>query len=121
MPTTMLAVALGAVAGALLRFTVTLVLAPRGGWPLATLLVNLAGRLAIGAFAGLASRHPALADWRPLLVTGLLGSLTTFSAFSIELVMLFERGQPWHALGYALASVGAGVALAYLGFVLGRL
>ncbi len=120
MPMT-LAVALGAVIGALLRMAVTLALPPRGSWPVATVLVNLAGSLAIGAFAGLAARHPALADWRPLVVTGFLGSLTTFSAFSIELVMLFERGQPLHALGYALISVGAGVVLAYLGYVVGRM
>ena len=57
-------------------------------WPLSTLLVNVVGCFAIGVFMALFQRQQLSDEWRLLLVTGGLGALTTFSAFSFETLML---------------------------------
>jgi CrcB protein len=67
--------------------------------------VNVAGSAAIGIAAGLGVQGPA----RLLLVTGFLGGFTTFSAFSLEAGVLFERS-PLLAALYVVASVGLGLA-----------
>lgn len=88
-----------------------------GGWPLATFLVNLLGSLLIGVLVALLWRNePA----RLLLGVGLLGGFTTFSAFSLELWQLIERGQQGMAVIYALASVLLALLATMAGFALGR-
>ncbi|HEX8578027.1 MAG TPA: fluoride efflux transporter CrcB [Allosphingosinicella sp.] len=119
----LLLVMIGGAAGAGLRYEAGRIALSRfgGAFPSGTLFVNLLGSLAIGLLAGLLLAQGA-AD-RPLwlfLATGLLGGFTTFSAFSLELVQLVERGQPLAAAGYAAFSVVAGLALAALGFAGGR-
>ncbi|HEX5644247.1 MAG TPA: CrcB family protein, partial [Erythrobacter sp.] len=59
-------------------------------------------------------------QWRLLLGVGLLGGFTTFSAFSLELMLLIERGQAATALTYAAVSVLAGLAALYLGLIVMR-
>ena len=83
------------------------------GFPIGTLAVNVVGGLAMGLLAGwLATRASGDEALRYLLGVGLLGGFTTFSAFSLELVVMVERGNWGVAIGYALASViGSMVAL----------
>lgn len=117
----LLFVFLGGGVGSLLRFGLSLaaqqVQRPNAAWPWATFACNLLGCLAIGALAGWFGRQdspsPLLAR---LLMTGLIGGFTTFSAFGLETLTLLQRGQGGIALGYALASVLGGVALAAAGW-----
>ncbi len=110
-----LLVALGGAAGALARWGVAVAL-PRssGGWPWATLTVNLTGCLLIGVLlAVLAARRPDDDRMRTFLGAGVLGGFTTFSAFAVEVAELLRRGMPVSAAGYVAASVlGAVLAVA---------
>ncbi len=113
-------VALGGAVGAVLRYHVGLAvarIAGSGGFYWATLAVNVAGSLAMGLLAGWLVRSGGNEPMRLLLGVGLLGGFTTFSAFSLELVALIERGAFALAAGYALLSLVAGVAGLYLGLV----
>jgi CrcB protein len=114
------AVAAGAALGALLRWGASLWLnGPGAGVPLGTLLVNCVGGLAIGfAMVGFA-RHPD-ETLRLFLVTGVLGGLTTFSAFSGESLALLLRGAWGWALVHTLAHVTGALACAALGHRLGQ-
>jgi CrcB protein len=115
-----LCVAGGAAAGGLLRWLAGLWLNPLwGGFPLGTLAVNAAGGLAIGmATAWFAQQPNDLL--RLLLVTGVLGGFTTFSAFSIESLTLLQRGAWGWALAHALGHVAGALACAGLGWALGQ-
>lgn len=100
-----LAVALGAAVGALLRWQAGLWFNPLwSGFPLGTLLVNLLGGLGIGLAMAWLGRHPD-EGLRLLLVTGLLGGFTTFSAFSAESLALIEKGDLGGALFHTLVHV----------------
>ncbi|WP_040338836.1 fluoride efflux transporter CrcB [Candidatus Blastococcus massiliensis] len=116
------AAALGGALGALARWGVAEALpSDAGGWPWATLLVNLTGCLLLGLLLGrVVPRFPDATWPRPFLVTGLLGGFTTFSAFALETVQLTEGGHPGAAAGYVLASVAGGIAAAALGTRAGR-
>ena len=104
-----LLVFLGGGLGSVLRFATyhaaRLWLPPSFPW--GTLAVNVLGGVAAGAVAGwFLSRSVGGADSASLfLMTGLLGGFTTFSAFSLDAVLLWQRGQPAVALGYVAASV----------------
>jgi len=123
-------VAAGGALGALARFHVGGLVAgltqARGGetFPWATLGVNIAGSLLIGALTGWLARGTTAAgtteSLRLLLGVGLLGGFTTFSAFSAELVTMLHRGQTGAALLYAAASLVAGMAAVILGLVAGQ-
>jgi CrcB protein len=91
------------------------------GWPWGTLAVNVLGCLAIGVLLGLAERH----DWvsrevRLLLVTGFLGSFTTFSAFGWETYGLLRADEVAQAGAYVVASVVLGLVAVWAGAVLAR-
>src|SRR3954470_6900608 len=88
--------ALGGALGALSRWGVATVLPPSpGGWPWATLLVNLTGCLLIGVLlAVLLARFPDRPLLRPFLATGVLGGYTTYSTFAVDSVALIEAGRP---------------------------
>ncbi len=103
--------ALGGALGALARWGVATVLPHSpGGWPWATLLVNLTGCLLLGALAAaLTARSPEPPWARPFLAVGVLGGYTTYSAFAVEAVALVEAGDPVLASGYVLVSVLGGV------------
>ena len=92
------------------------------GFPLATLLINIAGSLAMGLFVGfLARTTPAWqADARLFVAVGILGGFTTFSAFSLDAITLIERGEIGQAVLYVGASVVAAIAALYLGLILMR-
>jgi len=82
-----------------------------GGWPWATLLVNVAGAFLLGyAVTRLQERLPLSAYRRPFLGTGVCGGLTTFSTMQVELLQMLDAGRVGLALGYALVSVVAGFA-----------
>ena len=121
-------VALGGGAGAVLRYqagrSLTGLLGPAAvaSFPWATLFVNIAGSLAMGLLAGWLARHGQGGDtWRLLVGVGLLGGFTTFSAFSLEMMLLIERGQAGTAFVYAAISVLAGVTALYIGLIAMRL
>ena len=119
-PNALLLVAAGGAAGSVARYLLagwTLFAAPGQKFPFGTLLVNLAGCLAVGLLAGAAERHGAwLTDeLRLLLFTGVLGGFTTFSAFGLETAQLLRRGDWLLAGGYVGASVLLGLALVLLG------
>ena len=112
-------VALGGALGSLGRYGLQLaslrVMGP--AFPVGTLALNVLGCLAMGLlFVWLTER--GLMRFAPLLITGILGGFTTFSAFSLDAFLLWEKGQMVGAAGYVLASVllslaavGAGVWL----------
>ena len=121
-------VALGGGVGALLRYqagrTLTGLLGPAAvaTFPWATLFVNISGSLAMGLLAGWLARHGQGGEtWRLLVGVGLLGGFTTFSAFSLEMMLLIERGQAGTAFAYAAISVLAGVTALYIGLIAMRL
>jgi CrcB protein len=81
------------------------------------LTVNLVGSLAMGLLAGWLARHRENTEpLRLLLGVGLLGGFTTFSAFSVESLVLLQRGEWILALGHTLAHVVGALACAVLGF-----
>lgn len=115
-----LAVAAGSALGALLRWRAGVWLNGSGlGFPLGTLLVNLAGGLAVGLALAWFERRPDEL-LRLLLVTGFLGGLTTFSAFSGESLGLLQRGQPGLALLHSAAHLLGALACAATGYTLMR-
>jgi CrcB protein len=117
-----LAAAVGGALGALARWGVGRALPHSpGGWPAATLTVNLTGCLLIGVLlAVLLSRYPGHPWLRPFLATGVLGGYTTYSTFAVDAVQLAEAGAWGAAAGYVLASVVGGVLAVAAGLVLGR-
>lgn len=116
-----LAVAGGAAVGAVLRWRTGLWLnAQWAGFPWGTLAVNCVGGLLIGVSLVWFERNAS--EWtRLLLVTGFLGGLTTFSAFSAESLLMLQRGQALLALTHTLAHVVGALACAAVGVLLGRL
>lgn len=110
-------VALGGALGALGRYGVSLLAVVWLGaaYPWGTLAVNIVGSAAIGVLAAQGIEGNARLFW----VTGVLGGFTTFSAFSLEAALLWERA-PWLAALYVAASVGLGLAGFALGWWLGR-
>jgi CrcB protein len=73
--------------------------------------VNITGSIIMGLIAGyLAFRGEASQPWRLFLMTGILGGYTTFSAFSLDAVLLYERGAIGLALFYVLGSVAFSIA-----------
>ena len=123
-----LSVALGGGIGALLRYQAgrltTWVMGVQAvtTFPWATLFVNVLGSLAMGLLAGWLARQPAGAEqMRLLLGVGLLGGFTTFSAFSLEMMMLMDRGQHALAFVYGSISVMAGISALYMGLIVMRL
>ncbi|MDF1607000.1 fluoride efflux transporter CrcB [Hoeflea sp. YIM 152468] len=90
-------------------------------FPWGTMLVNIAGSLAMGLLiAWLARRSSGDADLRLLLATGFLGGFTTFSAFSLDAVTLYERGALTAAAAYVIASVTVSILALFGGLWLAR-
>jgi len=121
--TPVLAVALGGALGSVARY---LVVAQMARWlglafPWGTLTVNVVGGLAIGLLAeAMALKWPVSPETRLFLITGVLGGFTTFSAFSLEVVALVERGALGAALLYIVASVVLSIGAVFVGFAIIR-
>ena len=117
-----LQVALGGALGAVLRYLTGIgVLRVFGTtpMPLGVLAVNVLGSLLAGLFVAFAAQRGVM-HLSPLIVTGVLGGFTTFSAFSLEAVALYERGALGLATIYVLANVILSLAALMLGLALGR-
>ena len=118
-----LLVAVGGAIGSLLRYYVgqwTLrLMGPAFPW--GTLAVNVVGCFVIGVFAELIARKfNASVELRLLLITGFLGGFTTFSAFSLDAISLFERGEAVAGGIYIVASVGLSMAAVIAGLAVMR-
>ncbi|MFM2389119.1 MAG: fluoride efflux transporter CrcB [Pseudomonadota bacterium] len=113
-------VALGGAIGASLRYLMVFATARAfsGSFPIGTLAVNVAGSFAMGLlFVILTARGSHL---HPFLLTGILGGFTTFSAFSLDAVTLWESGQPTQAAVYVSASVILSLAALIAGAAIAR-
>lgn len=122
--TPLLAVFVGGGTGSALRWLVGNAVARMAGgaFPWGTLAVNGLGCLVLGLLTGwLATKGELSEPWRLALATGLLGGFTTFSAFSLDAVTLWERGQPMAAAGYVMVSVALGVLALVAGMAVSRL
>jgi CrcB protein len=113
-----LAVAVGGALGSVARYLVVAEMTRRVGasFPWGTLTVNVIGGLVIGLLAEMmALKWSVSPETRLFLITGILGGFTTFSAFSLEVVALAERGAFVSALAYVAASVLFSVAAVFAG------
>lgn len=91
------------------------------GFPYGTLTVNIAGSLAMGLLAGwFALKGDLSQSWRLFLTTGILGGFTTFSTFSLDAALLYERGQLGACAFYVAASVGVALAGLFAGLFIVR-
>lgn len=119
----LIAVAAGGALGSVGRYLTASAVGHAVGtaWPWGTLAVNVIGGFAIGLLAGLmALRWSVTPELRGFLITGVLGGFTTFSAFSIEVMMMIERHDWTPALGYVVASVLLSLSAAAAGLALAR-
>ena len=118
---TTLQVALGGAIGATLRFLTGIgILRLVGpGFPLTVLGVNVLGSFFMGLFVVFATQR-GVTQLNPFVLTGLLGGFTTFSAFSLEAVQLFERGAMGQALVYVVISVVLSIGGLILGLMIAR-
>ena len=90
-------------------------------FPYHTFIINITGSTVMGLIAGyLAFRGEASQPWRLFLMTGVLGGYTTFSAFSLDAVLLYERGEIALALLYVAGSVVLSIAGLFAGLALMR-
>jgi fluoride exporter len=118
-----LIVFLGGGIGAALRHGVNLAAARLLGtaFPYATLIENVTGSLVMGVFAGyFAFKGDASQSLRLFLTTGILGGYTTFSAFSLDAALLYERGALGLAALYVVASVALSIGGLFAGLALVR-
>lgn len=114
-----LAVAFGGAIGAMMRFALSLAFPyVQGQWPLGTFLANMLGCLIMGGLFALLQQSILPGGLKPLLVTGFLGALTTFSTFALEAWLMLAHNAHLLAMGYVVASVAAGIALVALGHLL---
>ncbi len=115
-----LQVAIGGAIGSVARYGVSRIMPLHGpGFPVATLAVNLSGSFVMGLLAALLA-HRGGQHWAPFLLTGILGGYTTFSAFSLDALTLWERGQGMGAAVYVLASVMLSLLAVVAGLAFGR-
>jgi CrcB protein len=119
---TLAQVALGGAIGASLRYLtgVATIRAFGPGFPWGTLVVNILGSMAMGALVVVLAQKSGT-RYAPFLMTGLLGGYTTFSAFSLDALTIYERGQIGLAGAYVLASVLLSLAGIVAGLHLARL
>ena len=118
-----LIVFLGGGIGAALRHGTNLAVARTVGtaFPFATMIENVLGSLIMGLLAAyFAFKGDASQSWRLFFTTGILGGYTTFSAFSLDAVLLYERGALGLAALYVLGSVALSIAGLFLGLLLMR-
>lgn len=116
-------VALGAAVGAPCRYLLDAAVSARAGRhrPWGTLVVNLLGSALAGLLAGAAAGRGVDPRTLSLLAVGALGAFTTASTYALEVVELAAAGRVRDAAGAVALTVGLGTALAWGGYLLGRL
>ncbi|GGB44654.1 putative fluoride ion transporter CrcB [Oceanisphaera marina] len=115
---TLLFIALGGALGATLRFGITDLMGRLLGraFPYGTLTVNLLGSLMMGCIFILVQQQVVSAhSWRPFVMVGMLGALTTFSSFSLDSLLLLEQGQWLKAMLNVCLNVVCCIMLTYFG------
>jgi len=119
---TVLSVALGGAVGASMRYLTGLftirVMGP--GYPWGTITVNIVGSFIMGVIVVVLAAKGGTHRFAPLLMTGLLGGFTTFSAFSLDFANMWERGDTSQAFLYVLASVVLSILALFGGLTLAR-
>ncbi len=113
---------LGAALGGLARYVMVSAITARveSRFPWGTFTVNVIGCFLIGLISTILIERSAHPAWGLLLVTGILGGYTTFSAFGWETVQLTRQGEHVLALANILGSVCAGYAAVWLGILIAR-
>ena len=117
----LLLVSLGGALGAPLRFILSSLI--QNSFPFNTLIINVSGSFLIGVFAVLIKNFEILAEdiFKYFIMVGFLGSFTTFSAFSIEVVNLYNLGNYYYAVLYTSASLVLNIIAAFIGYNILRL
>ena len=118
-----LLVFIGGGIGSTLRHTINVVCARCLGtaFPYHTFIINITGSTVMGLIAGyLAFKGEASQPWRLFLMTGILGGYTTFSAYSLDAALLYERGEIGLALFYVVGSVVFSIAGLFAGLAVVR-
>ncbi|MBX5452858.1 MAG: fluoride efflux transporter CrcB [Acidobacteriia bacterium] len=120
---TYLAVAIGGILGCWARYAMTNLVQMIWGtdFPYATLSINLLGAFLMGfLFVETLERLTISPVLRTGILTGVLGGYTTFSTFTMEMLLLVERGEPGKAVLYAALSVGLGLLVTFFGAYIAR-
>jgi CrcB protein len=111
-----LLIGLGGALGSILRYGTGLLIGPKS-FPLAILVINITGSLLIGMVMAYSLKQQAFTtDWKLFLATGLCGGFTTFSAFSLDNLVLFETGKYAMLAANIIASILLGIAAVWLGY-----
>lgn len=120
-----IAISLGAIAGALSRYYLTLWFTNRWGFgfPYGTFFINISGCLIMGFFASLAMEKTVLIspEIKLIVATGFLGAYTTFSTFGLDTIGLLQSGNWLAATGYFFGSTILGVISVQLGMIIARI
>ena len=114
----LLIIALGCALGAILRFGITDLMARAVGraFPYGTLTVNVLGSLVMGCVFVLVQQQVlSHHSWRPFIMVGMLGALTTFSSFSLDSLLLMEQGEWLKAMLNVCLNVVCCIMVTYLG------
>lgn len=121
-PDVLAVIALGGALGATARFELAEAIPTGPGhFPWATFWTNASGSFLLGfLLVVLLERFPPTRLVRPFLATGILGAFTTMSTYHVETALLLKDGHPGTAVLYGLASLAAGVGLAYTGMIAAR-
>jgi fluoride exporter len=114
---TTLLVAVAGTAGVLSRYGISRLTLHTDWLIWSTVGINIVGSFLLGL---LVAEHWFDRDYREAIGVGFLGGFTTFSTFSVQIVLEVDSGEPGRAAGYLLASVVGGVAAATAGYALGR-
>ncbi|HVA36640.1 MAG TPA: fluoride efflux transporter CrcB [Candidatus Dormibacteraeota bacterium] len=120
-----LAVGIGGALGSMLRYVVSVLVTERAGpgFPWGTLLINVTGSFILAVIAELSTTRVITLNplARVLLTVGFVGGYTTFSTFTNEALALVGERAVVASFVYTMASLGGGLAAAYLGLVVARL
>lgn len=116
-----LMIALGGALGSVARYAAVGYLTPMLNYrfPFGTFVVNILGSFLIGvAYVMLVEKAALSSEWRLFFITGILGGFTTFSAFSLEMLQMWQEGHVLQSMLYATSSVALGLLFAYIGMQL---
>jgi CrcB protein len=117
-----LGIGIGSFFGGILRYLLSSFIQSKfeSSYPFGTMLVNIIGCFFIGVIYAYFEKGALSQEWRMILITGLLGGFTTFSAFSMETVNLLYDGQFLYAGLYVVLSILIGIFFTFLGIIIVR-